>query len=117
MLFFQTDLVPRPFRHVYVQHGYFLTDEFATNPTNFLLSAIDYCEEYMETYFSLYLLSSGYDTVAEYSDYLEANPDNMDALAVVLTAMLNQVHVCVHHAGGLWHTHVKTRPSVFSTSG
>ncbi len=106
----QTDIMPRPFHHIYVEHGYFVTQEFATNPTNFLASAVDHCEDYMELYHGTYLQTAGF----KYSDFLEVNPDDIDTLAVLLTAMLNRVHLCIHYAGGMWHTHIKTRPCACS---
>ncbi len=96
-LFLQGELVPHPFRHVYGQHGYFLTNDFAENPTNVLLSVVNNCEEYMLIYHGDYLLAAGYTSTEEYCEYIERHPDSMDALAVMLTVMINHVHVCIHH--------------------
>ena len=50
----------------------------------------------------------------EYCNYISAHPDDMDGLAVILTMMLNCIHMCIHHKGGQWHTHVKTCPCACS---
>ncbi len=100
IFFFQTDHVPQPFRHLYKEHGYFLTDEFAKDMTNVLLSVLDNCEEYMIWYHSTYLKQVGFNGTQEYIEYLETHPDDMDALAVMLTVMLNRVHISVHNKNG-----------------
>lgn len=82
--------------------------------TNVLLAVIDSCEEYMDMFHKLYLKQHGFDTIGEYCDQLERNPDGMDGLALMLTVMLNRVHISVHHKGGQWHSHVKTRPCACS---
>ncbi len=63
---------------------------------------------------SKYLMNMGYRTPEEYCNHIETHPDSMDSLVILLTAMLNQVHVCVHSAEGMWHTHIKTQPCVCS---
>ncbi len=104
------ELVLWPFRHIYRQHGYSLTDECAQNPTDFLVCAVEKCKDYMEIYHAEHLVQNGYETVGEYADFIETHLDKMDCLALLLTAMLNYVLVCIHHASDMWHTHVKTQP-------
>ncbi len=64
----------------------------------------------MTAYHNEYLQRSGFESIDSYYNYLETHPDDVDALVVVLTIMLNCVHLCVHHMDGLWHTHIKTCP-------
>ena len=76
--------------------------------TNVLLSVLDNCKEYIIWYHSAYLKQVGFNGTQEYIEYLETHPDNMDTLAVMLTVMLNWVHISVHHKNGQWHSYVKT---------
>ena len=47
----------------------------------------------------------GFTSVTEYAEFLAGHPDKLDILALLLTAMLNCIHLCVQHKRGAWHTH------------
>ncbi len=91
-----------------------MNDEFAADMTNVLLTVIDSCPDYMRIYHRTFLMHAGYPTPTDYCNFMECNPNQMDGLAVMLTSMLNRVYVCIHHKGGMWHTHVKTQPCTCS---
>ncbi len=76
------------------------------NHTNSIVAAVEVCKEYMLETFSWYLDVVDFDTVDEYAEYIAGNPDGMELLAVMLTARLNRLHICVHHPASSWHTHV-----------
>ena len=96
--------MPRPFHHIYGEHGLYVTNEFRYNHTNSIAAAISACEDYM---LGWYLDLLNFDTVDEYADYITEHPDEMDTLAVFLTTMLNKVHISIFHKDGKWHTHGK----------
>ena len=88
-LIFQGDKVPRPFYHIYGENGYFLTDEFVKNPTGYLISAVDQCQEYIETFHGKYLQRAGFENIDKYCDHLESHPNDINGLGVAMTVMLN----------------------------
>ncbi len=102
----QNKYVSHPFQHIYGDYGFYCDHTFGYNHTSTLCDVATTCSKYMEETFGHYLLHEGFGNVEEYSDHIFSHPDNLDWLAILLTAMLNHVHLCVHHPGGAWHTHV-----------
>ena len=103
---FQGEFCPCPFQHVYKQNGKFISDKLRQTHTQAIMAAVQVCKPYILEMFSWYLDAIDFDTVDKYTEYIEGNPDGMELLAVMLTARLNRVHLCVHHPKGEWHTHV-----------
>ncbi len=68
----------------------------------------------METFHTKFLHGAGFNNADEYCEYMAVHPDEMDGLAVMITVMLNHVHICIHHKGGQWHTHMRTCPCACS---
>lgn len=91
---------------MYGEHGLFASPDISRAHTATIAAAVEVCENYMIEKYTWYFELMGFDKVEQYAEHLEANPDSMDLFAVLLTAQLNRVHLCVHHPGGEWHTHV-----------
>ena len=102
----QGEYEPRLFRHVCGQYGHYCSDAIAYHHSAALADVVVACETYMKDTHGAYLTATGFPELELYSNFLYFQPDEMDYLAVLLTVMLNRIHVCIYHQKGAWHTHV-----------
>ncbi len=71
-----------------------------------VLCAMTECNQYLTVHCKRYLKEVGFDTASDMAKFCGDNPEGTFSLQVLLTAILNGIHICILTPQGDLHTHL-----------
>ena len=99
------DCTPDTFINVFEKYGLLITDKLKHSWLELTTCAMIEFNLTLTKKYGPYLKAVGFDDVMELAKFAEKNLHKMYSLQVMISVMLNKIHVCVLTPGGDFHTH------------